>query len=65
MRIITWLIDVAAEVGLEERFEREDFYQIFFKGYIFSFTSVGVPRAESLISIFSDEVERPTALRVG
>lgn len=64
MGIITWLIDVTVEVGLEERFER-DFYQIFFKGYIFSSTSVGVPRAESLISIFSAEVQRPTALRVG
>jgi len=58
-------MDVAAEAGLEEWFKREDSHQIFFKGYIFSFKSVGVPRAKSLISIFSDEVQGPTALVAG
>lgn len=58
-------MDVTAEAGLEERFEREDSHQIFFKGFIFSFKSVGVPRAESLINISSDEVQSPPALGAG
>lgn len=51
-------MDIAAEAGLE-RFEREDSYQIFFKGYIFSFKSVGVPWAESLIRTFLMKFRAP------
>lgn len=58
-------MSVTAEADLEEWFEREDSHQIFFKGYIFSFKSVGVPITESLITIFSDEVQSPTALVAG
>lgn len=58
-------MSVTAEASLEEWFEREYSHQIFFKGCIFSFKSVGVPIAESLIATSSDEVQSPTALVAG